>query len=1110
MYMTKKITLRIPEGYQLGEDEFIEIQKVLKTDDIAKITYSTNRDEKSIYLERITTFYDAFNCLVDAYPPTANFTKGSELKDYAKYCYGLANEQLSEDFETNHEVLQHFTQQLVAKIAGAWHVNGHDSVEMLNKTEQYMVLLKEQHEIATLNEMKINGHTYYTLQYDKHLSSLTPEFKEEVLLLQRQANSLNIGWFQQLNHQEQQFLINSPSIGACKVMLKDLVIAFHGLAKETYQQTNAYQKLNKTQQQIINKMANSDDERFSRKIQKFLDALDRIPSFEANGRKVDTEFLELQKNKENITKSPLWYKSLSPYEKGLFVYAITQGIPIEKLFSFVSSKHRTLPLLPNLAINYLHLFDGKFNLVKSYYPSYRSSHLASRDVRKLKHKDELQKLHVDRNLEHLLRVTLPDTKKAQKEKYGFELGEIPLLFQTLISPTWLGSGFVPDYYIDKKKNEGISRLKNSDKHTSVLPLEHNHPLNVYGIFQYTSAYNSQSQLLIGTVDERINSLARILTDAVDVKLGKKELAFDAYINSQCERLIIQSSHGISKKSIGKVAIPYDKFGSLVLTDMQIQAMVLQIVSAYQDQLLASSNTEYLSTKFKIIPTFNVSLIPDVGSPYESIIMQAMAHLTTALADNRAEFKQLNDKTLTSLVTNALKVISSRNRISNPELVDSAMMPLLTQHQELVALKREYKNTLNSNFGTATFKNSRRRELFLSSLEQLMAQHLDGICYGSCVSGKDRKAIEILHTRSMLLYHDFYGAWPKFSDYPKERERFVSIFARLYVTWHQQERAAKSAPGAHGIKNASTYLPDDVCEEVIRLAGDNIMSIEDGHASTNEVKYIVPSLDRNYMDKQLLLTKVLLIDEPERIKLINTVRTIIDDVRFWERKGSGFISTFLPKGISDLRTFMILDKQKSFNTKDDLTNILGIITERKNAYTSSYTRNDDTRILYSALMKLTSVENPKTVINDVLFALNMLSLKVRNKNANQFSIKVNALDNPKKLALLVTDILSNEGWGKQAPSEIKILQDAIKNLDVQYNYKLILANLYETVLLEYLKPKDTFQDAHVNNFYLNMLTLVKAENPNEVMPRISKELKALNVLLGESLPDHTMDESFSMM
>lgn len=105
-----------------------------------------------------------------------------------------------------------------------------------------------------------------------------------------------------------------------------------------------------------------------------------------------------------------------------------------------------------------------------------------------------------------------------------------------------------------------------------------------------------------------------------------------------------------------------------------------------------------------------------------------------------------------------------------------------------------------------------RELYISTLEQLIVGAQGGISIGSCVSGKDRKAVEIAHTDAMRIYYVKYGYLPPlYADKNNQNDllamqSFAEIFAEIYCTKHQPALAEQNAPGSFGTKTPGMYLP----------------------------------------------------------------------------------------------------------------------------------------------------------------------------------------------------------------------------------------------------------------------------------------------------------------
>ncbi|MGL5741557.1 MAG: hypothetical protein ACRCXC_02880 [Legionella sp.] len=169
---------------------------------------------------------------------------------------------------------------------------------------------------------------------------------------------------------------------------------------------------------------------------------------------------------------------------------------------------------------------------------------------------------------------------------------------------------------------------------------------------------------------------------------------------------------------------------------------------------------------------------------------------------------------------------------------SAVKKYVLTTQWLQNLLDQYRSVLDSAIGTATVFDYAGRELFLSSLEQLIILSIKAHSYGSCVSGKDRKAIDLIHTDAMLIYKERYGSWPLFDDLPDNRIRFVAIVADLYMSRHQQEHAGQNAPGSEGTKTPDWYLPKDIVDEIKkRLDSERALKDDDRVATDNEVKNI---------------------------------------------------------------------------------------------------------------------------------------------------------------------------------------------------------------------------------------------------------------------------------
>ncbi len=268
--------------------------------------------------------------------------------------------------------------------------------------------------------------------------------------------------------------------------------------------------------------------------------------------------------------------------------------------------------------------------------------------------------------------------------------------------------------------------------------------------------------------------------------------------------------------------------------------------------------------------------------------------------------------------------------------------------ELIA---EYTSVLNSSMGSATVFDYQGRELFLSSLEQLIILNKKGYPYGSCVSGKDRKAIELIHTDSMLIYKARYGVWPTFTDGELARKRFVTIVADLYLSRHQHELAGQNAPGSDGIKTPKWYLPKDICSEINRRLGDEHgLRHDDRLATDNEVKHIFITHSEVITPELELNTRLICkqLGEPLCRAIYDALYKLIDQARLFEvptrtkvaRSLLFLDSSTLPEGIEAIRALMH-NELAGDNNIQRLAKIISIVLQRplndkrKNATVSVY-------------------------------------------------------------------------------------------------------------------------------------------------------------------------------
>jgi DNA-binding protein Fis len=277
---------------------------------------------------------------------------------------------------------------------------------------------------------------------------------------------------------------------------------------------------------------------------------------------------------------PTWYRAMPIEEKLMFDHAmkdVTNGESLRKAMPVISSRLRTIPGVANYSRHVLAVLDESGN-VKDSSPDqfrYRSSMVASRNMRKLKIKDKTEK-------NELCQKTALDNVKSIIDEYLNEkfagkdpadisddmLAEIPILFQTLITPTRIMGNL--DLFEDK--TYAINYLKDNGCEINFLGvprtikfkhlLSTNHPLNyarhVIGtgsVLEPKPEINKESILDIIDLAERVNKpelteAALHLRNLFELKLGTFE--FDSNQREMhlaaLEEFIIKRLGGLSHSS----------------------------------------------------------------------------------------------------------------------------------------------------------------------------------------------------------------------------------------------------------------------------------------------------------------------------------------------------------------------------------------------------------------------------------------------------------------------------------------------------------------------------------------------------------------------------------
>lgn len=307
---------------------------------------------------------------------------------------------------------------------------------------------------------------------------------------------------------------------------------------------------------------------------------------------------------------------------------------------------------------------------------------------------------------------------------------------------------------------------------------------------------------------------------------------------------------------------------------------------------------------------------------------------------------------------------------NSAVLLETLKPYIGHISGLTELVEDYVNLLHSKMGTATVYDYVARELFLSSLEQLLILTVNGYSYGSCVSGKDRKAIEIMHTDAMLLFNKKYHSWPKFHDCKgnKERQNFVDLFVELYVSRHQQEHAGQNAPGADGIKTPGWYLPKDIINAINkRIGSEKAVYYDDRLATDNEVKNITKHLEQKVLSKNELLCKLIArqLGEANCTQLYDALNALINEKRQFKAIehtwSARLFSSSIPKGIESIASIM----EDANAGEDNISRMERIFAKVLTRPDMDLSRTETTNSVYHNINSLLSPHYPSNNLQKIV-------------------------------------------------------------------------------------------------------------------------------------------------
>jgi hypothetical protein len=460
---------------------------------------------------------------------------------------------------------------------------------------------------------------------------------------------------------------------------------------------------------------------------------------------------------------PKWYGKLSEWQKN-YLRSILIDITEENIDDVILTIPSNLRSIPGLANYSFHTFELRDDNNQLIFDSHRFC-AAIPSPTKIKDKHERRRL-AKQNVVQLIERQLNNVGERYLEKWQpvitpGQVLALPVLLQSLLSPIWVDI-FSPIFYPGRNETKFIN-----DK-----------------------------EYVISRLREKLASGRGI------IELRKGETVY------RLDPVLISTNYPVNFLRRETLLIK-----SRTSANSQNGTVLLQCVSNFiRDVILPkfSDKNGYHVELFKSLIYDELGVLVQRESLFFAISL-TLPVLKTRLKKFR---KNIN------LCLNALNL---KNLIRNQPDEASRLKKALTLGQI-----RDLKLLLNALRDYITLYNTMRKwthhkEMFLSSLEEMITEKIGGLSCSTSLASCNRKSMQILHTDAMLLYQQQYGVLPVYNDIPANRRRFVDKFADLFFTDHQQQRAAQNAPGAVGIREIVVLpfakgmymVPKDIVAEIKR-------------------------------------------------------------------------------------------------------------------------------------------------------------------------------------------------------------------------------------------------------------------------------------------------------
>lgn len=933
--MGKKTILRLDDGVVLTTELLNNLQQILGKN-LRVEEASIGGELQRSFKRRAEILEKAFQFIVDVIPNKYSMHSSDKEKNWLPERVTFPE---SASIEKYNAMLSSYTASLVSVLIDHWKWDSETAniksaaIELLNTAEQYVIAVQGRENLATVSRCAVFDRDNLILQWDRQLPPFSKKTLEELSFIKKQELVTTPPWFRSLPYYQQIFFHQTPisidSLNTLKSNVLDLINRWNdsskllspGVLQEQMQDIRNginlplwFQSMAPAHQAVILSLASSFKNEAD--VSEKLKALDSFLGDMQRGRIANT-IPQLPK----IRKLPYWFLCLPDETQQLLKSTLSRRKTVEEALSFLPSRLRLLPGLANAAVHDFRILSGTGEQLDALEPCLRSSHIASRDVRHLP--SQIGTLHTQRNLEHLCDI----------------VGHQSLLLQTLVSPIPISQldEHLPDYYLNQQKIAAVHALRQVK---SEAVFSTNHPLNKARLIQPTSASDEECNKLLMAAKNHL------LMDAVKAKVAETELS-DTSANI-LEHLTLATINFVVKNKPSNCHIVFNELFSYFLNHCGGEKL----------DLSASELNEFVDQAFNEAKAIKQKAhCESLGTLLVSEINQQKRRLVDFLVNHYEHFVQWED--WQPLFAQHLLLLN------HPVHEKEWFIASTEKYIDLVLLIKEYEGLLNSGLGSATFLDYYGRELFLSSLEGMLIINMGGRPYGSCVSGKDREALHLIHLNAMWLYRQKYGRWPSINDAGSERANFVELVVLLYASGHHHEHAGQNAPGSDGIKTPGGYFPADIVNAIREKLGADALYKDDTLATNNEVRKIERISSRIKSDYVSCTMAARCLKETSREQLIEKIKAIVGESQFWRSKKSYSFYSTSPRGIAKVKMILApenLSDRNNYNTINIIADIYHALSQRP---TYSPDRHPLTQQFYNIVLGLYVHKSPEELVDDAL-------------------------------------------------------------------------------------------------------------------------------------------------